>query len=75
MYGVTMSNLDKNRILYPHQIAILKLFFASPFSRSFFLTGGTALSAFYLFHRESQDLDFFSLKPFDTLLLRNNFDK
>lgn len=65
-----MFKLDNNPILYPHQKTILKLFFSSPFSRSFFLTGGTALSAFYLAHRESQDLDFFSLKPFDTLLLR-----
>jgi hypothetical protein len=31
----------------------------------FFLTGGTALSVFYLHHRKSNDLDFFSLKPSD----------
>src|SRR3989338_2341439 len=28
-------------------------------SREFYLSGGTALSAFYLFHRYSEDLDFF----------------
>jgi predicted nucleotidyltransferase component of viral defense system len=33
----------------------------------FYLTGGTALSAYYLKHRYSEDLDFFSLKPVDTL--------
>jgi len=32
---------------------------------SFFLTGGTALAAFYLYHRVSDDLDFFSLDTFD----------
>ena|SRR3989344_6578597 len=69
--GVTMYKLDNNPILYSHQIKILKLFFTTSFSKTFFLTGGTALSAFYLAHRESQDLDLFSLKPFDTLLLRN----
>lgn len=31
-----------------------------PETQSFFLTGGTALSAFYLFHRKSLDLDFFT---------------
>lgn len=30
-------------------------------NKSFFLTGGTALSVFYLHHRTSNDLDFFSL--------------
>lgn len=36
---------------------------------SFYLTGGTALSAFYLNHRESEDLDFFSEKPYNNLLV------
>lgn len=31
-------------------------------SREFFLTGGTALSVFYLHHRSSEDIDFFSTK-------------
>jgi len=31
-------------------------------SRDFFLTGGTALSVFYLHHRSSEDIDFFSTK-------------
>ncbi len=31
----------------------------------FYLTGGTALSEFYLQHRYSEDLDFFSEKEFD----------
>lgn len=37
-----------------------------PFLKSnFYFTGGTALSYFYLQHRYSEDLDFFSLKPFN----------
>lgn len=64
-----MYKLHNNPILHPHQVTLLSLFFASPFSKPFFLTGGTALSAFYLAHRESEDLDFFSLQPFDTLAL------
>lgn len=33
--------------------------------KKFYFTGGTALSVFYLNHRVSQDLDFFSEKNFD----------
>lgn len=70
-----MYRLHNNPILYPHQITLLSLFFSSPFAEPFFLTGGTALSAFYLAHRESQDLDFFSLQPFDTLALRTTMQE
>lgn len=58
-------NLQNNPILFPYQIEILKLFFATSFAKPFFLTGGTALSAFYLAHRDSKDLDFFSLDKYD----------
>ncbi len=70
-----MFKLHNNPILYPHQIMLLSLFFDTPFAKTFFLTGGTALSAFYLGHRESQDLDFFSLQPFDTLALRTTMQE
>ncbi len=70
-----MYRLQNNQILYPHQTTLLLKFFSSPFARPFFLTGGTALSAFYLAHRESQDLDFFSLEPFDTLTLRTTMQE
>ncbi len=33
--------------------------------KQFYLSGGTALSSWYLHHRESYDLDFFSEQPFD----------
>ena len=35
----------------------------------FYFTGGTALSSFYLDHRESEDLDFFSQQPFSQELI------
>lgn len=35
--------------------------------QNFYFTGGTALSAIYLHHRLSEDLDFFSEKEFDNL--------
>ena len=36
------------------------------FGKNFYLTGGTALAEFYLKHRISEDLDFFSEKEFDS---------
>ena len=73
--GDIMYSLKDNPILLPHQVNILQLFFALPFAKPFFLTGGTCLSAFYLAHRESEDLDFFSLSPFDGLALRTTIQE
>ena len=42
------------------QEAVLKNFGEVPDSRQFYLTGGTALAYFYLKHRKSNDLDFFT---------------
>ena len=39
------------------------------FVNNFYLTGGTALSEFYLYHRLSEDLDFFSTKEIDKIWL------
>lgn len=64
-----MYSLQSNPILLPHQRELLTLFFTTDFAKPFFITGGTALSAFYLAHRESKDLDLFSLEPFDGLQL------
>lgn len=51
--------LTKNQALIFSEVA------ADDFLRAqFYFTGGTALSAFYLYHRESEDLDFFSKKEF-----------
>ncbi|MBM4402470.1 MAG: nucleotidyl transferase AbiEii/AbiGii toxin family protein [Candidatus Cloacimonetes bacterium] len=50
-----------------------------PLTKRFYFTGGTALSAFYLRHRISEDLDFFSEQEFDTtyitLFFKNNKEK
>ena len=48
----------KEGILTPAQASFLESFFES--GPPAFLTGGTALSGFYLGHRLSQDLDLFS---------------
>lgn len=39
---------------------------------SFYLSGGTALSEYYLHHRLSEDLDFFSLEEVDPLSIQIN---
>lgn len=57
-------------ILTPRQKAFLEAAGADEFVvRNFYLTGGTALAAFYLHHRYSEDLDFFSEKEVDPLAL------
>jgi hypothetical protein len=47
-------------ILTDLQKKILILFKNLPDREAFYLTGGTALSAFFLNHRKSNDLDFFT---------------
>ncbi len=55
-----------NLIITKRQREILKAFQKDPFLRSqFYFTGGTALSLYYLQHRISEDLDFFTENPFD----------
>lgn len=55
-----LQTIDHNPILTPAQVAFLKAFAKSDLARTFRFTGGTALSAFYLAHRLSEDLDFFA---------------
>jgi hypothetical protein len=43
--------------------------------RNFYLTGGTALAEYYLQHRLSEDLDFFSEKEFDIQAINIFFGK
>jgi predicted nucleotidyltransferase component of viral defense system len=50
-------------ILSPFQEALVKQVGNSALNDMFFLTGGTALSAFFLQHRYSEDLDFFTDQP------------
>jgi len=51
-------------ILTEGQIEFLKALKKSNLSKSFYLTRGTALSQYYLKHRISEDLDFFTEKNF-----------
>lgn len=65
-------------VLNPFQRRVLQLFKTSILSKKFYLSGGTALAEFYLKHRLSEDLDFFTqeelsleeLKRFINLLAR-----
>ncbi len=52
--------ISDNKILTPQQKNFLQEFIKSDLRGVFRFTGGTALSAFYLEHRLSDDLDFFS---------------
>lgn len=59
--------MDKE-ILTQRQISLLKEFGENKFiDEIFYLTGGTALAGFYLCHRYSEDLDFFSETEFDII--------
>jgi hypothetical protein len=61
-----MDTPKENREFYasPRQREVLLRLLTHPtIEQSFFLTGGTALAVFYLYHRVSNDLDFFTLAP------------
>lgn len=54
----------------PEQQIIISNFIETDYLRSnFYFTGGTALSNFYLHHRYSDDLDFFSTTKFENQVL------
>lgn len=57
--------MGKIQILTNEQQIILSEISKNPFFNDFYFTGGTALSVFYLKHRYSEDLDFFSENKFD----------
>ena len=52
--------MPSGELLSPFQKKILKAFTEIEESAAFYLTGGTALSAFYLAHRLSEDFDLFT---------------
>lgn len=54
-----------DNILTPHQKSTLSAITNSSLATSFYFTGGTALSHYYLQHRFSEDLDFFCVNEFD----------
>lgn len=49
----------------PGQRELIKVVAGNPLFHDFFLTGGTCLSVFYLHHRVSNDLDFFTTAGLD----------
>ena len=57
-------------ILSNFQLQALSLFKKSPLAKSFYLAGGTALAEFYLKHRKSEDLDFFTQEELDVNRLK-----
>ncbi len=60
-----MVKLQENRNCYASETqreVLLQLLTEPTIEKQFFLTGGTALSVFYLHHRWSNDLDLFSLQ-------------
>ncbi|MBI3485714.1 nucleotidyl transferase AbiEii/AbiGii toxin family protein [Candidatus Daviesbacteria bacterium] len=61
--------MGKISILTQNQQIILNQLSLSEYLKEFYLTGGTALSAFYLKHRYSDDLDFFSERKFDNKII------
>ena len=62
--------MESKSILTQKQSAFLdKIGHNDFFVKNFYLTGGTALSAYYLKHRISDDLDFFSVNPIIEVLI------
>ncbi len=65
-----------HEILTKEQTALLKRVGSTePLQKRFYLTGGTPLAVFYLHHRYSEDLDFFSENEVDTATLNVFFKK
>ena len=56
-------------VLTPPQKVILQAVLSDANLANFYLSGGTALSAFYLHHRVSDDLDFFSFEKPDGVFI------
>ena len=56
------------------QREVLQNFFAQPVGASYFLTGGSALSGFYFYHRESIDLDLFTFETIEIEPVRQIFE-
>ncbi len=61
--------------LEPHQAQVLTTIAQSLPSSDFYFSGGTALSAFHLHHRRSEDLDFFAEQEFDSAIIINFLKK
>lgn len=60
-----MKDIASNPILTEEQKSFLHGLGGWPLRGHYYLTGGTALTAFYLCHRISEDLDLFSEEPIE----------
>lgn len=67
--------MEEEKILTPEQLQIIKLVADEPKLSKFYLSGGTALSAFHIQHRLSEDLDFFCPYPVDHFFLYEFIDR
>lgn len=67
IFGIIVMEQD---LLTPDQKKVIAMVAGEPRLARFYLTGGTALAAYYLRHRISDDLDFFIFEEPDVLLLR-----
>lgn len=56
------------------QEMVLQNFFVQPVGKYYFLTGGTALSGFYFYHRESIDLDLFTFETIEIEPVKQIFE-
>lgn len=72
MDEVSISMADiYNSILTTRQKTLLHLFSSnSDIKKNFYLSGGTALAEYYLHHRYSEDLDFFTEKEVDPMSIQ-----
>ena len=62
--------MKENKILTKRQLLFLSVFSQEKeLSRKFYLSGGTALTEFYISYRLSEDLDFFSFEEVDAQVL------
>lgn len=72
--GKVKNFLDKPTFTYIQKLIFDEFSKNKSLRKQFYFTGGTALSAFYLHHRESEDLDFFSERDFvDLFFLLKEF--
>lgn len=65
----------EQEVLNNRQKQVLSAVGQEPALADFYLTGGTALAAYYFYHRISEDLDFFSPKDTDKIFLHGFIDK
>ncbi len=62
-------------VLTPAQKIVVDAVASEPKLADFYLSGGTALAGYYLNHRASDDLDFFTRGAFDTIFLHSFVEK